>query len=199
MMECPGSQELTDTHLGEQGVRLSGGQRQRLAIARSRLRDARVLLWDEATSSLDSARERLAQEAMDRLAADRTAIIIAHRLATVNKTHRIIVMDQGRAVASGAHAELVQNNGLYAQLSRLQFEQPAVAAGSGLNEAAADFSAGTGHSVSSHWLVSLSVRSLPRSVPRGPGSRLSSTTRMTERRQNGRPFRWPQTPLRSIR
>ncbi len=112
------------THLGEHGMRLSGGQRQRLAIARTVLRHSCVLLFDEATSALDSATEQLVQQALHRVAEGRTAIIIAHRLATVQKADRIIVLDEGRAVASGTHADLMQTSALYAELARLQFEQP---------------------------------------------------------------------------
>lgn len=110
-----------DTYLGERGVRLSGGQQQRIAIARALLRDAPVLLLDEATSSLDAQSEHLIQHAVERLKAGRTTLVIAHRLATVQRADRIIVMDAGRIVAQGTHAQLVEAGGLYAQLARLQF------------------------------------------------------------------------------
>ncbi|MBM3546743.1 MAG: ATP-binding cassette domain-containing protein [Alphaproteobacteria bacterium] len=112
------------TFLGEKGVRLSGGQRQRLAIARAILRDAPVLLLDEATSALDAESERAVQDALDKLMAGRTTLVIAHRLATVQKASRIIVIDQGRAVATGTHDELVRQGGLYARLAALQFDRP---------------------------------------------------------------------------
>ena len=110
-----------DTQVGERGVMLSGGQKQRIAIARAILRDAPVLLLDEATSALDAESERAVQQAVDALAEGRTTIIVAHRLATVKKADRIIVMDQGRVVASGPHDALVAEGGLYARLARLQF------------------------------------------------------------------------------
>ena len=110
-----------DSYLGERGVMLSGGQKQRIAIARAILRDAPVLLLDEATSALDAESERLVQEAVDRLSADRTTLIVAHRLATVKKADRIIVMDQGKIVGVGTHNDLVAQGGLYARLARLQF------------------------------------------------------------------------------
>ena len=110
-----------DTFLGEGGARLSGGQRQRVAIARALLRDAPILLLDEATSALDAESERLVQDALERLMEHRTTLVIAHRLATVRAAKRIIVMDDGRIVETGTHAELVARNGLYARLAALQF------------------------------------------------------------------------------
>ena len=111
-----------DSFLGEKGVRLSGGERQRIAIARAILRDPAVLLLDEATSALDAESERLVQTALERLMAGRTTLIIAHRLATVLKADRIVVMETGRIVATGNHADLVAGGGLYARLAKLQFE-----------------------------------------------------------------------------
>ncbi|GAB2924596.1 ABC transporter ATP-binding protein/permease [Paraburkholderia jirisanensis] len=110
-----------DTFLGERGVRLSGGQRQRLAIARAILKNPPILLLDEATSALDAASERLVQTALDNAALNRTTLVIAHRLATVQQADRIVVLDQGRIVAQGRHAELLQSSPLYAQLAALQF------------------------------------------------------------------------------
>ncbi len=110
-----------DTFLGEGGARLSGGQRQRIAIARALLRDAPILLLDEATSALDAESERLVQEALERLMEDRTTLVIAHRLATVRAVDRIVVMDDGRIVEQGSHAELSAAGGLYSRLASLQF------------------------------------------------------------------------------
>ncbi len=111
-----------DTQVGERGITLSGGQRQRIAIARALLRDAPLLLLDEATSSLDAESETLVQKALDGLMRDRTTIVIAHRLATVLKADRIMVLDDGRIVEEGTHHSLIQQGGLYAKLARLQFE-----------------------------------------------------------------------------
>jgi ATP-binding cassette, subfamily B, bacterial len=110
-----------DTFLGERGVRLSGGQRQRIAIARAILKNPSILLLDEATSALDAASELLVQRALDNAAQNRTTLVIAHRLATVQQADRIVVLEQGRIVAQGRHAELLQSSPLYAQLAALQF------------------------------------------------------------------------------
>jgi ATP-binding cassette, subfamily B, bacterial len=115
------------TDLGTRGVRLSGGQRQRIAIARALLRDPAILLLDEATSALDAESELAVQQALDRLLDGRTTLIIAHRLATVQKADRIVVVDQGRVVDVGRHADLVRHGGLYARLAELQFNVAAAA------------------------------------------------------------------------
>jgi ATP-binding cassette subfamily B protein len=110
-----------DTDLGERGVRLSGGQRQRIAIARALLADRPILLLDEATSALDAESERLVQGALEKLMKGRTTLVIAHRLATVQRADRIVVIEHGRIVETGSHQQLVHQNGLYAHLARLQF------------------------------------------------------------------------------
>ena len=119
--------EGLETFLGEAGARLSGGQRQRIAIARALLRDAPILLLDEATSALDAESEQLVQQALERLMEGRTTLVIAHRLATVRKADRIVVMDHGRIVEQGKHAKLSAAGGLYARLAALQFDDTAAA------------------------------------------------------------------------
>ena len=111
-----------DTQVGERGITLSGGQRQRIAIARAILRDAPVLLLDEATSALDAGSETLVQEALEKLMEGRTTLVIAHRLATILKADRILVLDGGRVVEEGTHESLVKQGGVYAGLAKLQFE-----------------------------------------------------------------------------
>jgi subfamily B ATP-binding cassette protein MsbA len=112
------------TVVGERGAQMSGGQRQRIAIARAIIKNPRILIFDEATSALDLASERLIQEAMERVMNGRTTFIIAHRLSTIQKADRILVMDQGRLIEQGTHAELQAIGGLYARLYALQFKEP---------------------------------------------------------------------------
>jgi ATP-binding cassette subfamily B protein len=111
-----------ETQVGERGVTLSGGQRQRIAIARAILREAPLLLLDEATSSLDAESETLVQQALKGLMRNRTSIVIAHRLATVQNCDRILVIDHGRIVEEGTHVSLASSGGLYARLAKLQFQ-----------------------------------------------------------------------------
>ena len=117
-----------DTQLGERGIKLSGGQRQRIAIARAILADRAILLLDEATSALDAESEKAVQRALEALMRGRTTLVIAHRLATVKSSSRIVVMDHGRIAATGTHASLVADNGLYARLAALQFTADATTA-----------------------------------------------------------------------
>ena len=112
-----------ETIVGERGVKLSGGQKQRIAIARAILKDPKILILDEATSSLDTESERLVQEALDRLMLNRTTIVIAHRLSTIKNVDTIFVIDDGKIVESGNHEELYTlENGTYASLAKLQYE-----------------------------------------------------------------------------
>jgi ATP-binding cassette, subfamily B, bacterial len=113
--------EQYDTFLGERGVRLSGGQRQRIAIARAMLKNPPLLLLDEATSALDAQSERMVQAALESAMRDRTTLVIAHRLATVQRADHIVVLDHGQLVEQGTHAELVARGGVYAGLAALQF------------------------------------------------------------------------------
>ena len=115
-----------DAFVGEKGVRLSGGQRQRIAIARAILRNPRLLLLDEATSALDAQSEAAVQHALENLMADRTSLVIAHRLATVVRANRILLMDRGRLLAVGTHESLMVESALYRTLAELQFSIPKV-------------------------------------------------------------------------
>ncbi|HYL99808.1 MAG TPA: ATP-binding cassette domain-containing protein [Blastocatellia bacterium] len=114
-----------DTIIGERGIKLSGGERQRLAIARALLKDAPILVLDEATSSLDTQSERLVQRALSNLMAGRTTIVIAHRLTTIHRANKIIVLDRGRVVDTGTHDQLMARGGIYRDLYELQFSDEA--------------------------------------------------------------------------
>jgi subfamily B ATP-binding cassette protein MsbA len=111
--------------IGVNGGRLSGGQRQRIAIARAMLKDAPILILDEATAALDTESERLVQDALNRLMPDRTTLVIAHRLSTIEHADQVLVLDHGRLVEQGTHAQLLAQDGLYAHLHRMQFREPA--------------------------------------------------------------------------
>jgi subfamily B ATP-binding cassette protein MsbA len=112
-----------DTVVGEKGINLSGGQRQRIAIARAILKDPRVLLLDEATSALDTESERLVQEALERLMVNRTTFVVAHRLSTIQRADRILVLNKGRLVEAGTHADLIERQGLYHYLYTLKLTE----------------------------------------------------------------------------
>jgi subfamily B ATP-binding cassette protein MsbA len=114
-----------DTPIGENGALLSGGQRQRVAIARAMLKDAPILILDEATAALDNESERLVQDALDHLIPDRTTLVIAHRLSTIEHADQVLVLEQGRLVEQGTHAQLLARGGLYAHLHRMQFRDEA--------------------------------------------------------------------------
>ena len=122
-----GRPEGLGTRIGENAVKLSGGQRQRLSIARALLKDAPILLLDEATSALDSDSERYIQASLERLMKGRTTFVVAHRLSTIERADRIVVMDGGRIVEQGSHAQLLAAGGLYSHLHRIQFSAPAAA------------------------------------------------------------------------
>jgi ATP-binding cassette, subfamily B, bacterial MsbA len=130
-----------ETIVGERGIKLSGGQRQRIAIARAILKDPAILLMDEATSSLDSESEGQVQEALTRLMQDRTSLVIAHRLSTIQNAHRIAVMEGGSLTECGTHADLMEINGMYARLYKMQFKLDEIAAPNGENDAAIDYQA----------------------------------------------------------
>jgi subfamily B ATP-binding cassette protein MsbA len=115
--------EGVQTHIGAKGNKLSGGQRQRVAIARAMLKDAPILILDEATAALDTESERLVQDALNHLMPNRTTLVIAHRLSTIEHADQVLVMDQGRIVERGTHAELLAQGGLYAHLHRMQFRE----------------------------------------------------------------------------
>jgi len=115
--------EGLDTRVGERGLRLSGGQRQRIAIARALFKDAPILIFDEATSSLDAVSERLVRDATERLLRDRTTLIIAHRLSTIDSVDHILVLDDGQIVEQGTHRELIERNGFYTRLYRSQMQE----------------------------------------------------------------------------
>jgi subfamily B ATP-binding cassette protein MsbA len=112
------------TRIGEDGGLLSGGQRQRIAIARAILKNAPILILDEATSALDTESERLIQQALHKLMENRTTLVVAHRLSTIEHADQIVVMDHGRIIEQGTHAELIEQDGHYAMLHRMQFHEP---------------------------------------------------------------------------
>ena len=120
LVKIVGVKDEPDTEIGERGVKLSGGQKQRLALARAILADPRILILDEATSSVDAEAEFLIQQALERVLEGRTSLVIAHRLSTVRNADKIIVLEQGRIVETGKHDELLQRDGLYSQLYRRQ-------------------------------------------------------------------------------
>jgi ABC-type multidrug transport system fused ATPase/permease subunit len=115
--------ESFKTTVGDRGIQLSGGQKQRIAIARAVLKNPKILILDEATSSLDSESEKLVQDALEKLMIGRTSFVIAHRLSTIKNADKILVVDKGAIVESGTHQELSNNKGIYAKLSSIQFEQ----------------------------------------------------------------------------